>query len=166
MPIAKRTGFIVAAVVVAVIVVGTLVVLSHGDDATEATPLTYTEFNPAGPTSVKTNEAPLWNTPQQLVFRNQADWAAKDLPYDSLRSVDFTKSMVVVYSMGQQSTGGYGVAITGVTGDEKKVTIGVTETAPGAGCATTQTLTTPRKMIEVPQAPEVAFDVKKETKDC
>jgi hypothetical protein len=169
MSLAKRKELVIAVVVIVVVaVIAALVfVLTKDSDEKEATPITFTEFNAAGPTSVRTNDSPLWNSPQQLVIRSASDWTIKDLPFDSLRSVDFAQSMIVVYAPGQQNSGGHTVAVTGVTGDEKKITVAVLETAPGANCATTQALTAPKAMVQLPtSAAEVAFDVKKETKDC
>jgi hypothetical protein len=164
----KRKEFVVVALVVVVAVIAVVAfLLTRDSDDAKATPLTFTEFNPAGPTSVRTNDATLWNTPQQFVVRSMNDWSAKDLPFDSLRSVDFAQNMLVAYAPGQQASGGHTVAITGVNGDDKDVTVSVVETAPGANCTASQALTAPKAMVLIPaSAAEVTFDVKKETKDC
>ena len=65
-------------------------------------------------------------------------------------AVDFAKEYVVGVFAGQKPTGGYSVAVTGITDDGATRTIAVTFTKPGQGCITNQMVTSPYQIIAIP----------------
>lgn len=170
---AKRTPIIIGAAVVAIAIVAAVIFFATNDNedsdqASKKDPtLVVKEFNLAGPTSVIALESGLWASPQRLVFRSVADWAAQGLPQDSLRSVDYATQTIIAVSAGQKGSGGNTIAITGARDTGKKVIVDVTETTPGEGCATTQALTKPMQLVEIPATKlPIEFNEKKETTKC
>jgi hypothetical protein len=64
--------------------------------------------------------------------------------------VDFTQNVVVAAAAGQQSSGGYDIAVDRVTQTDGQLTIEVVETAPGPNCVTTAVVTRPVDVVVVP----------------
>lgn len=68
-----------------------------------------------------------------------------------LPSIDFDTEYVIGVFAGEQSTGGYAIAVSSVTdhGTASR-TVSVTVTKPGTDCVNTQALTSPYQIIRVP----------------
>ncbi|MBI1967058.1 MAG: protease complex subunit PrcB family protein [Gemmatimonadetes bacterium] len=101
----------------------------------------------------------------------QAAWAELHSPFTPqppLPPVDFGEETVVLVAMGERSSGGYGIEITGVAADPAGRYIEVLEMAPGMGCAVTLALTQPVDAVVMPAAPaaSVRFVERRETRDC
>lgn len=71
------------------------------------------------------------------------------LSLESLRAIDYQREHIVLASIGQKPTGGFGVTLkdSKIVDDVLQLTIRVTEPAPGA--IVTQALTTPCAVIAV-----------------
>lgn len=68
----------------------------------------------------------------------------------ALPSVDFERMYVIGVFAGEKPSGGHGIEVSRVTDAGDTRTIAVTLTAPGAGCMTTQALTSPFQFVTVP----------------
>lgn len=68
----------------------------------------------------------------------------------ALPEIDFNRMYVIGVFAGEQSSGGHGINVSRVTDEGGTRTIAITLTAPGAGCVTTQALTSPFQLITVP----------------
>ncbi len=95
---------------------------------------------------------------QRRVVRESAEFAALWEEMHAHRStiperpsVDFEEKVLVFASLGQRSTGGYRVEVTGARYDEAEATVEVAirETRPGPTCAVTQALTHPFVLASV-----------------
>ena len=106
---------------------------------------------------------------ESVVIDNATDFAAlwDELTTEDLPSVDFTTDMVIAVIMGNQSSGGYSVAITAVDEADGVLTVSVTETSPGPGCMVTDSITNPYHVVSVAKttAP-VSFAVSEEAVSC
>jgi len=94
----------------------------------------------------------------RVVIHDDREWAAQweivargRLPRIDRPLVDFTRQMVLFASMGARATSGYTIAISSIdtTGGALRAT--VTQTAPGARCATTPFVTRPIAAVVVPR---------------
>ena len=88
-------------------------------------------------------------------------------PTPALPPADFNTETIVVASMGQKPSGGYGIAIdsAGVAGDT--VILAVTESSPGPTCGTTAALTAPVAIARVLRPRAIIRFVEKTAKtDC
>lgn len=97
-----------------------------------------------------------FDTQQQFVVRDSAAWATtwttllgSHSPQPPVPSVDFSREMIVVASMGTRSSGGYSVGIDSVFVARDTVFFRVRETSPGARCGTTAALTSPVGLARV-----------------
>jgi len=74
---------------------------------------------------------------------------ARTMTLAALRSVDFSREHLVLVGLGQQRSGGYGVALAAseITSDTLRLTVQVRRPAPGA--MVSQALTTPCAVIAV-----------------
>ena len=68
----------------------------------------------------------------------------------ALPSVDFTRMYVIGVFAGEKPSGGHDISVARVSDAGDTRTVAVTLTAPGAGCMTTQALTSPFELITVP----------------
>lgn len=91
-----------------------------------------------------------------IVVRNASAWRALwerlcsgVTPPPPLPNVNFATHMVVVSTWGTKSTGGHEVDIRGAHDVGPEISVGVIRTAPGPGCATTQSFTHPGAMAIV-----------------
>ncbi len=64
--------------------------------------------------------------------------------------VDFSSSYVIGVFAGRKPSGGYDIGVSRVTDENAVRTVGITLTSPGAGCVTTQALTSPFELIVLP----------------
>lgn len=90
------------------------------------------------------------------VIRTPEDWRAFWTEFTVLQQpppdapiIDFDHQMVIVATMGRQTTGGHLITIPAVHEHEGELFVEVVEVSPGAGCMTTQALTAPATAIKV-----------------
>lgn len=83
-------------------------------------------------------------------------------------AVDFSQHMVLIATMGQQPTAGFGIEITGMTASRGgSLVVHVRTTAPGANCAVATVLTRPVVVSRARRADgPVRFDFTRTTRDC
>lgn len=111
---------------------------------------------------------------RRIVIDDGAEWAefwaalyANVSPTPDPPAMDFGSHVVIAATMGQRPTGGYLIRIEEVTRTGSDLRVVVVETAPGAGCITTQAFTAPATAVTVPQpVGEVEFVEETETDDC
>jgi hypothetical protein len=110
------------------------------------------------------------NERRRLIIRDANAWAAfwSELGVGDQPAVDFTRDLVVAVAAGQQSSGGYEVAVDGVTQSNGELTIQVVETSPGPNCVTTSVLTQPVDVVVLPavNARGWSFVERKEVRGC
>jgi hypothetical protein len=108
------------------------------------------------------------------VIRTPEDWHALwteltilQVPQPDPPVIDFDRQMVVVATMGRQSTGGYLITIPTVHEHEGKLFVEVVEVSPGPGCLTTQALTAPTAAIKIEAREDpVTFVDRSEQQSC
>lgn len=102
---------------------------------------------------------------QRLVIRDQATWTkvwaellgTQPQP-PGAPAVDFGKDVVIVASMGGQSSGGYAIDVDDVRITAGDAQITVTSESPGRGCTVTAALTAPVSVVLAPRfAGQAAF---------
>ena len=76
---------------------------------------------------------------------------------DALPQVDFDTEEVLAVFDGQHPSGGYSVAVSGVSDEGGKRKIVITHKSPGPGCVTTQAITYPFQIVLVPKS-EMSID--------
>ena len=69
---------------------------------------------------------------------------------EKIPTVDFSKEMVIVATMGTQRTGGYSIEMVRVEPSGKTLSISVKQTSPPPGALTIQALTAPFHFVVVP----------------
>lgn len=81
--------------------------------------------------------------------------------------IDFDSDVVVLAAMGMRATGGYSVTIEEVRAHEGVLHVSVLERSPGPRCVTTQALTAPVHVVQVPREGTTAvFSVRTGTRTC
>lgn len=83
--------------------------------------------------------------------------------------IDFAQDVVVFYSAGEKSTGGYRADITAIEKHGQRLTVTTQLTSPGADCVVTQALTIPSVLVRVHGAGYVRkarFEHTEQTSDC
>jgi hypothetical protein len=111
---------------------------------------------------------------RRAVIRTTEDWHALwteltilQVPQPDPPRIDFDRQMVVVATMGRQSTGGYSITIPTVHEHEGNLFVEVVEVSPGPGCLTTQALTAPTTAIKVEARDDpVTFIERSEQHSC
>ena len=111
---------------------------------------------------------------RRLVIRTPQEWQAiwgelrhEQYPIMAPPAVDFSQFMVILAATGTRSTGGHAIRIEGVSRSGGRLFVVVQEIAPGAGCVTTQVLTSPVDSVQVPQSDEpVIFVERQEIRNC
>lgn len=116
----------------------------------------------------------VFNEPGQITVTNQTEW--KELwtklhkgidPMPELPAVDFSTSTVIAVLQGVQLSGGYDIAVTHITGNEKGVQVSFQATAPGIDCPTTAALTSPCHIVKIAKTNEaIEFQGLMVTRDC
>ena len=114
------------------------------------------------------------NQPLRLVIRDLEQW--KSIWNEAMRdqhtamalpAIDFNHNMVILAAMGVQNTGGHMISIEGVRRDGKHIVVTVRQVSPGPGCMTTQVLTSPVDIVQVPKSKGVVtFVEQKEIQNC
>jgi hypothetical protein len=109
----------------------------------------------------------------RLVIRDEATWSSawetyqgRVTPRPAAPAVDFTREMVLLAAMGERSSGGYSIQIDEAAASEGALYVAVTESSPGAGCVTSQSLSQPVVYARVPQHADVRFIERLTTSEC
>jgi hypothetical protein len=101
-----------------------------------------------------------WATAWQVIHRDMA-------PQPPLPAVNFDSHVLLLAAMGQRSSGGHSIRITGVQAHNNVFYAAVTETAPGPNCMTTTVMTAPVHVVQVPrQGASATFNVTRTTQSC
>lgn len=97
------------------------------------------------------------DAPLREVIRTQDAW---DALYRRLRggasppppppSIDFSREMVLVISLGMRTSGGFGVAVTASQQTPTDIVVTVEETVPGPTCMVTMAITYPFTAVTLP----------------
>jgi PrcB C-terminal len=111
---------------------------------------------------------------RRLVIRTPQEWQAiwselrhDQYPIPAPPAVDFNQFMAILAAIGTRSTGGHAIRIEGVSRSGGRLFVVVQEISPGAGCITTQALTSPVDAVQVPQSDEpVIFVERQESRNC
>lgn len=111
---------------------------------------------------------------KQLYLANDKDWqsywrsvhaALPSVP--PILPVDFKTSGVVAVTMGQKTTGGYGLKITNITTSSVGSTVDVSESTPAVGCMVTQSITNRYLIVRTDKLTEpVTFRISPSTRQC
>jgi len=81
--------------------------------------------------------------------------------------INFHQHTLIVYFLGDRSTGGYRLSVESVDVRAGTLTLRVIETEPGPCCVTTQTAISPAIWITtIPWRGEVEVTLRRETRDC
>jgi PrcB C-terminal len=81
--------------------------------------------------------------------------------------VDFDQNMVIAAFLGEQSTGGYSIEITGVAELADSIVVNVKGALPGAGCMLTTAVSKPYHVVTVPKSSKpIAFVTTIERANC
>lgn len=115
-----------------------------------------------------------YETPDRLVVRDarrwQETWQQLHGPLGAERpapAIDFTREVVVVIALGQRGSGGHAARVEGVVEMDGEVIVRVREWAPGAGCMSTQQMTSPALAVRVPAGPRgVRVEATAEEQKC
>jgi hypothetical protein len=70
----------------------------------------------------------------------------------AMPKVDFTTRAVVAVFAGEEKTGGHSIVVSKIEDSGTTRTVAISRTAPGEGCMTTQALTSPYQIVEIPYA--------------
>lgn len=96
--------------------------------------------------------------PLEIVIRTQEDWAlfwqrhtSGQAPALPLPRVDFGREMVVGVFLGEKSTGGYQVEITGAHPSESGLQVSYQVKSPPQGAIVAQVITQPHHLIRLPR---------------
>lgn len=100
-----------------------------------------------------------YGEPAEVVARDAAAWrAAWNAAWPNSAggtpaapAVDFARDMVILVATGSRPTGGYSVRVDAVEPVGTGAVVRYTVTAPGAGCMTTQAITSPIAVVRVPR---------------
>jgi hypothetical protein len=108
---------------------------------------------------------------RRMVIQDQEAWTAfwTELGVGERPEVDFKRNVVIAVAMGQRSSGGYDIAVQGVSGAAGELTVDVVETSPAPTCATTMALTQPVDVVVALGAAGSRswnFRERKETREC
>ena len=115
-----------------------------------------------------------FDEPARLVVRDAAQWEAlwatafaRQTTAHPLPAVDFESDMILVAALGARPSGGYDIAIEGLTPEMDGAVALVTSTAPGAECYTTAAITEPVVMLRVAAVSgPIRFQEETETHAC
>jgi hypothetical protein len=128
-------------------------------------------------THLLTQQQSGWRLPGETVIRDRAAWEAAwrtlhgaetaDETVPAAPQIDFTRDMVIVVALGSRPSGGFTVKVDELTREGSGAVVRYTATEPGAGCMTTQALTSPVDVVRVPRvAGAVRFDPRRVVRDC
>lgn len=111
---------------------------------------------------------------ERIVVKDSAAWATlwprivgSHRPMARVPSVDFSKEMLLVASMGTQRTGGYTIRIDSVSVVNDSIRVVVIERSPGPRCGTTAALSHPAALARLERsALPVTFMTRAVVHDC
>jgi hypothetical protein len=90
-------------------------------------------------------------------------------PAPALPEVDFSREFVVVAALGERSSGGFAIEVSGADG-EKGVEVQIATTAPGKNCVVSLAMTQPVDFVKVARPTSgptpVTFVEKTTVRDC
>jgi hypothetical protein len=102
----------------------------------------------------------------------EKSWAAKAVPAEEARKIDFAKQTVLAVATGTRNTGGFSIAVTAIYDNPEfgprrgeaatpaKVTVSVVETKPKPDALLIQVITSPWQVVVIPKtAKPVEFRV-------
>lgn len=150
----KRAG--VAAIVVGFIAVFTIVLFNIGSKTVET--IAFQDV------TMRVNaDQSAWKSEQQYVVHNADEAKAAGITTD----IDLSKQSLIVVSMGAKSNGGYSLSVTKVERRNGKLRVSVDETSPAAGCVTTQSISYPHQVVQIPAtAGDADFEISSYSKSC
>ena len=97
--------------------------------------------------------------PDRQVIRDVAAWGKVWASiYDNsafkppLPDIDFTKDMIVVVALGERSSGGYGILVTGASRANDVISVRIETQSPGSDCGVTLALTHPVDVAKIPRS--------------
>jgi hypothetical protein len=107
-------------------------------------------------------------------IRDQQTWQriwrqtfARKSPMPKLPKVDFSQYIVMALFLGQKRTGGYGLQVRRIDSHPKSMVVHISLISPGKGCASTQALTQPYQIIELPAtSKEILFQTTPRRNSC
>ena len=110
----------------------------------------------------------------RVVVTTPEEWAAvwewiyaPYTPKPALPAVDFAQSVVVVASLSERSSGGYGIDVDDVYRTDSEIVVELRETAPGSSCVVTAALTQPVVAVRVPRgAGDITFVERRSEQEC
>jgi hypothetical protein len=111
---------------------------------------------------------------ERQVIGNEASWAvvwdqamSPLSPRPEVPQVDFSREMVVLAAMGEQTSGGFAIGVKNVAQEGDTLEVTIMETSPGPSCGVTSALTQPFTAVRVARAErEVRFVEQQLTIDC
>jgi len=88
---------------------------------------------------------------RRMVIQDANAWAAfwSELGVGDRPAIDFTRDIVVAVAAGERSSGGYEIAITGISQVNGELRAEVHETSPGPNCLSASSLSQPVDVIVV-----------------
>lgn len=96
-------------------------------------------------------------------------FAGRD-PVPAPPQVDFTTHFVVVAALGERSSGGYAIEVSGAMREHDGVVVGVLSTSPGKGCSVSLAMTQPLDVVMIKRPASgpvpVRFEEKFATRNC
>jgi hypothetical protein len=146
----------------------------------QGTPITVTPLaaKPC-PTCDQTRTSFLTNSaitqPLQVVIRDARTWRKMwrrmhegvISPVPSLPRIDFSRQMIVIVGLGTRSTGGYGITVDRAFQRDGTLEVIVSKHAPGKNCFTSQALTQPVDVVQLPKTKrKVVFKEAEVVHDC
>jgi hypothetical protein len=159
----KKDTLILLGAVLAAIVIGLGLYGAYSSDTEQAqtTSTDQTTQTPAQPQSVTfrvldagANAANADTRKNIAAYSKESLTQLWDIVYGSDATtppqIDFSKEYVIGVFAGQQSTGGYSIAVSSVTDTGNTRNVAVTITKPGQNCFTTEALTNPYQIVVVP----------------
>ena len=88
-------------------------------------------------------------------------------PVPSLPRIDFSRQMIVIVGLGTRSTGGYGITVDRAFQSDRTLEVIVSKHAPGKNCFTSQALTQPVDVVQLPKTKrKVVFKEAEVVHDC
>lgn len=111
---------------------------------------------------------------ERIVIEDSAAWAAlwprvvgSHSPRPPLPRVDFSREVIVIASMGQQSSGGFTITIDTATTMGDTLRLNITQRSPGPTCMTTAALSFPIALARVVRPkPPIQFIERTDVTDC
>lgn len=137
------------------------------------TPLEVTRITPQGQPvyysgMMEPLRAAVFDEAKFAEYWNQA-FSAND-PGAVMPKVDFSREFVVVVALGERSSGGHAVEVTGADGEGDGVEVAIVTTTPGKNCVVTLSMTRPLDFVKITRPTSgptpVTFVEKTTVRDC